>query len=354
MQRSRYMLVLTVATLTLGFPVDGSAQVEAVKAPPGVVLQEKGDAWERSILESSAELTTLLLRAFPRLEAEKNAEAMPFLMSLRATGLGATAPAAPRRAGARRRGRRGGFDVSALFERLDANGDGKLSIGELGSHLAASEAAKDGVVTKEELAQIFANRRRGGWRRGRGGRHGRRGRRRASGKELAMSLDRNQDGSLTRLEVQEAVTAAVRKALEPRRSLDADGDAVISLEEYAMSRPQRPGRTGVSAHTHSHFNREDSNRDGSLSLAEVSSRAVGRLEALVMALQLAARVGYADQDQDGFLSLEELSRATKVPTNARDVPMFEFGERGIAVKSVYWGISRASRAQRSALDEQLK
>jgi hypothetical protein len=52
-------------------------------------------------------------------------------------------------------------DVGAIFDKLDANHDGKLSQDEaqahptVASHFASADASKDGVITKDEFMAAF-------------------------------------------------------------------------------------------------------------------------------------------------------------------------------------------------------
>ncbi len=77
--------------------------------------------------------------------------------------------------GGRRGPRRGPPDVDKIFERFDANEDGKLTSDEVPERpwkrISEADANEDGAVTKEELKAHIESRKREG-RRGRGGRGG--------------------------------------------------------------------------------------------------------------------------------------------------------------------------------------
>lgn len=112
----------------------------------------------------------------------------------------------------------GDFMANMAFDRLDANGDGKLDAAEL--RQARAERFKrldrngDGFVTEAEQAQAASRARRG-----------------TEAMEGAMTarfdkLDANGDG---RLSADEFVTSAAG-GLAAR--IDADGDGVVSKEEF--------------------------------------------------------------------------------------------------------------------------
>ncbi len=119
-----------------------------------------------------------------------------------------------------------------MFERFDANGDGRLTGDELPERardrMMESDANGDGALTKDELQQA-----REGMMRGEGHE------RRSFGDPAAMfeRFDANGDGSLTADEMPE-------RARERMMGADMNGDGAVTQEEFAKSHQSRGGRRG--------------------------------------------------------------------------------------------------------------
>lgn len=139
-----------------------------------------------------------------------------------------------------------------MFEQIDANKDGKVTLDELQAFVAARfakvDANKDNGVTLDELKEAMAKRR-AEW-------QGRQGRSRsesrpAGGDEARQTrqieamaarfraLDANADGKVTMDELQPVIAAAFR-------AMDANGDGVITPDELRGMRGHhgRHGRPG--------------------------------------------------------------------------------------------------------------
>ncbi|MEX0978051.1 MAG: hypothetical protein WDZ48_04330, partial [Pirellulales bacterium] len=127
-----------------------------------------------------------------------------------------------------------------LFERLDANGDGKVVLDEVPEKrremfqklIARVDKDGDGAVTREEFAKAPPPP---------GGDAGKPGKRPESGRgpaELFKRMDRNADGKVTADEVPEERRAMVAKMIERG---DKDGDQALSLEEFSKVFSQRKG-----------------------------------------------------------------------------------------------------------------
>lgn len=110
---------------------------------------------------------------------------------------------------------------SKHWDKLDADGDGKVSLSEMDERqrafFAEADADGDGAISKEEMrAHMKAKR----------------GERRAK-----MIGDADGDGSVTRAEYDLATSQRFDK-------LDADGDGVISEEEMKAGRRGKHGKRG--------------------------------------------------------------------------------------------------------------
>jgi|GEM_PF-1087053 len=151
-----------------------------------------------------------------------------------ACALGATAASA-------KDGRSGKDRGARMFERVDANNDGKITKAESSqaadARFSKMDANDDGVVTQEEAKARHASRRdaRSEKREKRGDkRRTRKGNRRDRKAGQFAKLDTNSDGKITRTEA---------KSSEARRfaRLDTNNDGAITLEEMKAARKNRRG-----------------------------------------------------------------------------------------------------------------
>ncbi len=140
----------------------------------------------------------------------------------------------------------GSFDRNSIFNRMDANGDGKLTKDELPEfareRLEEADKDGDGVITKDEFAQSAPSGR-GGGRAGFGGGFGGPGRRGGfggpGGADFAariMSNDKNGDGKVTKDELPESMQRILDRA-------DTNNDGAIDKEE-AQGMAERFGGGG--------------------------------------------------------------------------------------------------------------
>ena len=127
-----------------------------------------------------------------------------------------------------------------IFQRLDANGDGKLTLDEVPEErkerfkplFARGDKNGDGALDRAEFRDAFAappDAPAGGPPEGRGG----------DAKRFFSRLDKNSDGKITADEVPEERRAFVERLI---RRGDKDGDLALSLEEFIAGRPERPGQ----------------------------------------------------------------------------------------------------------------
>lgn len=235
------------------------------------------------------------------------------IQTLKATGYGQAQP--------NRRGRGGGADPFELFERADADGDGILREDEAGPYVRGTEYFQDGQVTWDEYQKAWAElaaRRggRGGAARGGGGsgsgRSGRGGGGQSRDIEFLAALDANGDRELTAHEARVAIEAEIEEAMDMRVSLDVNQDGEVSAREYGLSQPST-GREvdadGLDGHARGHFEREDFDRDGVITLGEIAERAGRDPIRRLRAMQLSLRLLPADADADGSLTSVELQAA---------------------------------------------
>ena len=241
------------------------------------------------------------------------------IQMLKASGYGQAQPI--------RRGRGGGADPFEMFERADADGDGILRGDEAGPYMRGTEYFQDGEVTWQEYEKAWselAARRggRGGGRgaagsgegaRGGGGRGGRGGGGPSRDFEFLAALDANGDRRLTADEAMAAIKAEIDEAMDNRASLDVNQDGEVSAREYGLSQPstgREVDEDGLDGHARGHFEREDYDRDGVITLGEIAQRAAQDPTRRLRALQLSLRISRADADADSKLAWEELQTAS--------------------------------------------
>lgn len=205
-------------------------------------------------------------------------------------------PPAPQERRDRRRG---------LIERLDRNGDGVIDkqelegAGPIGRRLGRADTNGDGVIDKEELDGLLGGGRQGG---GNGGDGGQRPRRRDGGgaQDLIERLDRNGNGVIDLDELDEGM-------LERLKPLDVNEDGVIDESELDRRRRggRRPGPEGGEGE--GERPRRDRGGDRAKGLIERLDRnGNGAIDKDELPEGWGERLGPADTNGDGMISLEEL------------------------------------------------
>jgi Ca2+-binding EF-hand superfamily protein len=219
-------------------------------------------------------------------------------------------PANPALAG----GQGGGAEADAIFKRLDANNDGKVTLDEVPEEakdkfkgaLERGDTDKDGVLTLAEfravMGQTPANPNAPGTPPG-----SKPGAPQASAEAMFKYLDANNDGTVTPEEVPEPRREGFKKALE---QLDTGKKGGLNLEEFrklfAMLNPQaagtpgQPGTAGARPGLDAMFKQMDKNGDGKVTPEEVAEE---RREGFQRILER------GDTDKDGALSKEEFTKA---------------------------------------------
>ena len=279
------------------------------------------------------------------------------IQTLKAFGYGQAEPI--------RRGRGGGADPFDLFERADADGDGILRENEAGPFVRGTEYFADGEVTLEEFQKAWAElatRRgaRGGGARGSGG--GREGARGGGGRggggqssdiEFLAALDSNGDRTLTAAEARAAIEAKITEAMDNRVSLDVNQDGEITAREYGLSQPST-GREvdadGLDGHARGHFQREDYDRDGVITLGEIAQRAAQDPTRRLRALQLSLRIRAADANADNKLAWGELQALS---ANADWAVLGVTEQNPVELAQLYPRLHRAEPDQTAELDRAL-
>ncbi len=200
-------------------------------------------------------------------------------------------------------GRGGMPSAEQIFQRFDANSDGKLTKDELPQQAAdrimRADTNGDGAVTKEELEEV--RKRLGGGQRG-GGRG------MPNPEELFKRLDANGDGKLSKDELPERFGQRIMQA-------DANKDGTVTKEEFAeVAKRMGGGRGGPGGQPDPAqlFARADKNGDGKLTKDELPG-------------PLAERLMKADADGDGAVTKAELEEARK---KAGGRPRPDAGGRG--------------------------
>ena len=276
----------------------------------------KADSVSNQIVDALAEEFMKGFRAMDD-DQDGKVDVAAMIQTLKAFGYGQAQPI--------RRGRGGGADPFDLFERADADGDGILREDEAGPFVRGTEYFQDGEVTLEEYQKAWAElaaRRggrgggaRGGGARGGGGRGagGSGGAGQSSDIEFLAALDANGDRTLTAQEARAAIEAEIEEAMDTRVSLDVNQDGEISAREYGLSQPST-GREvdadGLDGHARGHFEREDIDRNGVITLDEIAERAARDPERRLRAMQLAVRIARADANGDSKLAWSELQAAS--------------------------------------------
>lgn len=276
----------------------------------------KADGVSKQIVDALAEEFMKGFRAMDD-DQDGRVDMAAMIQTLKAVGYGQAEPI--------RRGRGGGADPFDLFERADADGDGILREDEAGPFVRGTEYFQDGEVTLEEFqkawAELAARRggRGGGARRGGGrgsgasGRGGRGGGVQSGDIEFLAALDANGDRTLTAHEAKAAIGAEIEEEMDTRVSLDVNQDGEVSAREYGLSQPSTGHEVdadGLDGHARGHFEREDFDRNGVITLDEIADRAARDPARRIRAIQLAVRIARADANGDSKLALGELQAAS--------------------------------------------
>lgn len=175
----------------------------------------------------------------------------------------------------------GGFH--GPFAKIDADGDGKVTLAEMqkaaADHFAQVDANKDGRVTKEELASFGEQMR---------SKH--EGDRSAHMDERFAQRDANKDGKLSRQEVQRMPDQFFAR-------IDSNKDGYLTKEELAAGKQAMHEHAGgwFAHRVEAEFTRADTNNDGAVDTKEMQS---------AVATHFAER----DANKDGALTRDEMHR----------------------------------------------
>lgn len=196
--------------------------------------------------------------------------------------------AAPQEGGRPGAGRPGNFDPAQIFNRMDRNGDGKLTKEEIPEQAADRfkplfDALGKNEITREEYMRTLP-RLAGG------------GQPQPGSPELFKQFDRNNDGKLTLDEVPEGMKQRFAEMLE-RAGKGKDGS--FNAEEFARF-GGRPGGLVPGQSPEEMFGRFDGNKDGKVTLSEVPEPARSMVERMLER---------TNKGKDGSLTLDEFRRA---------------------------------------------
>lgn len=127
----------------------------------------------------------------------------------------------------------------------------------------------------------------------------------------ARALDRNNDGRLTRAEVDAGVNAEIAYQTQRRMNTDADGNGELTPAEYALAVADPNGKADASGLTplqRSAFNYDDLNGDGKVRRVEIETRLAAAYTESYWALWMAVRARRADRNRDGLLDEQEFAQ----------------------------------------------
>ena len=204
-----------------------------------------------------------------------------------------------------------GRRAERMFKRLDANGDGKVTLDEVPEErregfkrlIARGDKDGDGGLNEKELAAALSNPQAPPEKSTKPAEPAR-PQGRLDPKQLFSRLDQNSDGKVTLDEVPEEAQERIERLIEFG---DKDGDGVLSEQEFvaamararaAMDGSQGTQQSGAAGRTKQFFSRLDKNGDGKVTLDEVPEERREGFKRLI------AR---GDKNGDKALSLEEFS-----------------------------------------------
>ncbi|MCO8121299.1 hypothetical protein NHH03_06080 [Stieleria sp. TO1_6] len=208
------------------------------------------------------------------------------------------------------------------FDARDTIRDGVWEKDEINGYMQGQPASNDGKVTFEEYATAWEElrSRMGGGGGNRGGGHGGGGHGggghgggRASSVSLdaafLVSLDTDRDRKLQRSELSEPVARELSRQLTDWVKRDADGDGLVSAQEYAVataSETDGSADTPVATKLPRFVSRMDTDRDGSVSLGEALASASSRLDQQTRAIAVCLGWKQIDADKNGSIEPAEL------------------------------------------------
>jgi Ca2+-binding EF-hand superfamily protein len=158
-----------------------------------------------------------------------------------------------------------------LFDAIDSDGDGKVTLAAIFEALTMQEA---------EARQVKSIR----------------------------GLDRNGDGVVARTEAAEGLRSQIETQVSRGMNTDADGDGSLTPQEYALSFPDPGGKADAEGLTPAQlrgFQAYDSNGDGKVTRGEVEGVVNRSFESSFWRQRIGMRARKADRNGDGYLDEAE-------------------------------------------------
>jgi Ca2+-binding EF-hand superfamily protein len=134
----------------------------------------------------------------------------------------------------------------------------------------------------------------------------------------ARALDGNSDGKVTYDEARAGIQRELTYQTNRGMNTDADGDDILTPQEYALSFADpngKPDASGLTLSQQRGFREDDLNGDGKVTRNEIEARVAHAYEDGYWVQWMAARARRADRNRDGFIDEREFASLEALPTD---------------------------------------